>query len=220
MFEEQVSIKVGQEIQDRTKGLTDLFLQVHDIVRIDGRPKIERIDTDREDGVVIAYVPVIDESFYFALYFDNKESLNLIGIGTEPHNSVYFRARSRELNVDELKSLTTLEAAKRWTKGQKEKYGPGFHINSQIEIELNPEPDDIMDKIKKLLDILEKDKDGIKRLVDTASGYIQVYMRFHVGNKTLFGAPRLDKKTIGRLNELNLSISFELYAEGNFFKEK
>jgi hypothetical protein len=77
-----------------------------------------------------------------------------------------------------------------------------------------------MDKIKKLLDILEKDRDGIKRLVDTAFGYIQVNMRFHTGNKMLFGAPNLDKKPIKRLSELNLSIGFDLYAEGEFFKEK
>jgi hypothetical protein len=137
MFEKQVSIKVNQEIQDRTKRLTDLFLQVHDIMRVDGLPKIERIDTDGEDGIVVAYVPVKDESFYFALYFENKESLRIMGVGTEPHNSVYFCATSRELNVDELKALTTLEATKRWTKGQRERDGIGFHHYSQIEIEPN-----------------------------------------------------------------------------------
>jgi hypothetical protein len=220
MFQDQVSIKVKQEIQDKTKAFTNQFLQVHDVVRIDGRPKIERIDTDQEDGVVVAYVSVKDEPFYFALYFDNRESLSVIGAGTEPHNTVCFRATSRELNADELKALTSLEATNRWTKGQKEKEGVGFHSYSQIEIEPNPEVDDVMDKIRKLLDALEKDREGIKKLVDSAFGRIHVNMRFHNGNKMLFGAPKLDNKIIRRLSELDLSIAFELYAEGNFFKEK
>ena len=219
MFEEQVSLKVGQEIRDKAWGVTDQFLQVHDIVRVDGQPKIERIDTERADGAIVAYVPVKDESFYFALYFDNKESLKIIGIGTEPYNSVYFRATSDKLNVNELKSLTTLKATKYWTKGDKKKYGVGFYNFSSLEIEPNPEPDEFEDKLKKLLDTLEKDRDGVKKLADMASAYIQVNMRFHNGNKML-GGPHLDKKTIGRLSELNLTVDFDLYADGNFFKEE
>ncbi|MBT1706526.1 DUF4279 domain-containing protein [Chryseosolibacter indicus] len=219
MFEEQVLIKVTKEIQDRTKGFTDEFLKVHDIVFVEGRPKIERIDKEREDEIVVAYLLVKEASFYLALYFDNKENLNLLGAGTEPYSSVYFCANSSELNVDDLSALTTLGVIARWTKGQKEQNGPGFHNYSRIEIESNPGPDDVVNKIKKLLDILEKDKDGIKRLVDTAFGNVQVDMRFHVGNKMLFGAPKLDNKTINRLSELDLSLRFNLYAEGKFFKE-
>src|SRR5688572_7563971 len=195
MFEDQVSIRVRQEIRERTKRFTGLFLQVHDIHSIEGLPQIEKIDTEREDGIVVAYLPVREQSFYFALYFDNKVNLNLLGVGTEPHNLVYFSASSRELNVDDLSSLTTLEVIRKWTKGQKQQDGPGFHISSRIAIESNAGPDDVVDKIKKLLDILEKDKDGIKRLVGTAFGNIQVDMRFHVGNKMLFGAPKIDTKT-------------------------
>jgi hypothetical protein len=70
MFEEQVSIKIGQEIKDKTWGVTEQFLQVHDIILVDGRPKVERIDADNPDGTIITYLPVKDESFYFAVYLD------------------------------------------------------------------------------------------------------------------------------------------------------
>jgi hypothetical protein len=32
--------------------------------------KIERIDRDKRDEQVIAYSPVAEEKFYFAIYFD------------------------------------------------------------------------------------------------------------------------------------------------------
>jgi len=218
MIEEQVSIKVGQEIKGKTWGVTEQFLQVHDIVLVNGQPKIERIDTDKADGTIIAYVPVKDEPFYFAVYFDNKESLNIAGIGTESYNSVYFRATSDKLTFDELTSLTTIKSTGGWDKGQKRKLGTGIYEFSSINIEPNPEPDEFEDKMKKLLDLLEQDNEGIKKLGDRADGQIQVAIKFHNGN-TMLGGPHLDKEIIRRLSDLNLSVDFDLYADGNLFKE-
>ncbi|MFO0331262.1 MAG: DUF4279 domain-containing protein, partial [Bacteroidota bacterium] len=74
------------------------------------------------------------------------------------------------------------------------------------------------DKLVKLLDLLETDKEGIKRLVDKADGRISVAKTFHDGNG-MFGGPHLDRKTVKRLADLNLSVDFDLYADGNSFKE-
>jgi hypothetical protein len=82
----------------------------------------------------------------------------------------------------------------------------------------NPEPDEFEDKLKKLLDFLEQDKDGIKKLVDNANGYIQVAMDIHNGNG-MIGGHNIDTDDIGRMNDLGLSINFDLYVGGNSFKD-
>lgn len=218
MFEDRVSIKITQEISKRTWGVTEQFLRVHEIVFVNGVPKIDRIDTEKTDGTVIAYVSVKDESFHFAVYFDNKETLNIIAVGTEAYNSVYFRATSDNLTFDELTSLTTIKSTGGWSKGEKMKYGTGVYRFSSMTIEPNPEPDEFEDKLRKLLDLIEHDYAGIKELTERAYGQIQVAIKFHNGN-TMLGGFHLDKSIVNRLNNLNLSVDFDVYAEGKFFKE-
>lgn len=219
MFEEQIIKKVGQEIKNKTWGVTEQFLEVHDVVLVDGKPKIDRIDSEKGDGTVIAYLPIKDESFHLAIYLDSKSDFEIKGVGTEPYNSVYFRVTSDKLSVTELSSMTTLNATENWDKGEKKKFGNSVHKFSSVMFEPNPEPDEFTDKIKKLLDFLEQDKVGVKRLVDNADGYVQVAMKFHNGN-TMLGGPSLDKEIIKRMNDLNLAVDFDLYADGNSFKEE
>jgi hypothetical protein len=219
MIDEQVSKKVGQEIKNKTWGVTEQFLQVHDVVLVDGQPKIQRIDNEKADGTTIAYLPVKDQSFFLAIYLDSKADFEIKGVGTESYNSVYFQVTSDKFNLDELSSMTTLRPTKNWNKGDKRKIGDTVHKFSSIIFEPNPEPDEFEDKIKKLLNFLEQDKSGVKRLTDNADGFVQVAIKFHNGN-TMLGGPSLDKETIKRLSDLNLSVDFDLYADGNFFKEE
>ena len=85
---------------------------------------------------------------------------------------------------------------------------------SRITIMPNPEPDDFDGKLKKLLDSLEQDAEGIKALVEKADGYIGVAQTFYInGNKGI----HLDNETIVRLGNLGLSIDFDQYVNGNDF---
>lgn len=219
MFEEQVSIKVRQEINDKTWGVTEQFLQVHDLVLVDGQPKIDRIDADKSDGTVIAYLPVKDEPFFMAFYFDNKVDLKIRAIGTESKNQVYFRVTSDKLSFSDLASMTTIKASDGWSKGETRKFGNGTYRFSSFGVEPNPEPDEFEDKLTKLLDILETDNKGIRELADKANAGISVAMTFHDGNG-MFGGPHLERQVIKRLSDLNLSVDFDLYADGNSFKEE
>lgn len=88
---------------------------------------------------------------------------------------------------------------------------------STIFYEPNPEPDEFETKLKKLLDYLEQDKEGILSLVEKAGGYTQVAIEFHNRN-TMFGGPHIDKVDIGRMSNLNPEVDFVLYANGKFFK--
>ena len=61
----------------------------HDVVLVDGQPKIDRIDNEKGDGTVIAYLPIKDELFHLAIYLDSKLDFEIKGIGTESYNAVY-----------------------------------------------------------------------------------------------------------------------------------
>jgi Domain of unknown function (DUF4279) len=70
----------------------------------------------------------------------------------------------------------------------------------------------------KLLDFLERNIDGIRRLADIGGGQIQVASIFYNVN-TMLGGFHLDKELLKRLNSLKVEIDFDLYAEGRFFLE-
>jgi len=114
--------------------------------------------------------------------------------------------------------MTKLTPTEFWNKGDLRKRGKSNHTFSSFTILPNPEPDEFEDKLKKLLDFLEQDEDGIKQLVNNASGYIQVAMNIHNANG-MIGGQNIDKDDIRRMNNLGLSINFDLYVEGNSFKE-
>ena len=113
--------------------------------------------------------------------------------------------------------MTSLTPTELWNKGDLRKNGKSNHTFSIFKILPNPEPDEFEDKLKKLLDFLEHDKSGVKRLVDNANGYIQVAMDIHNGNG-MIGGHNIDTDDIRRMNDLGLSINFDLYVGGNGFK--
>lgn len=78
--------------------------------------------------------------------------------------------------------MTNLMPTEFWNKGDLKKNGKSKYVFSNLKILPNPEPDEFEDKLKKLLDFLEQDKNGIKQLAVSANGYIQVAMDIHNGN--------------------------------------
>ncbi len=206
-----------EEIATKSWGVTEQFLEIHDIERIDGVPRLERIDRDKSDGVIIAYFPVKDERLYFAVHVQSDPTAKIVGIGTEYYNDISFQASSEILDYDELAALTSLKPTGGWRKGALKSSGKATYKYTLIRFSPNPEPDEFEDKLKKLLDFLEQDPIGVKILVDIAKGYIQTAMIIHNGN-TMLGGPHIDKESIKRMAVLNLEIDFDLYAEGKFFK--
>lgn len=150
MTNEVITQLLEEEFKSPTLAVTTQYLEVHRPVYINGELSISRIDREREDGIVVAYLPVESESFY--------------------------------------------------------------------KIVPNPEPDDFEDKLIKLLDYLEQDKEGIKELVEKANGYIQIAMDLHNANGMIGGA-NLSADSIRRMSNLGLAIDFDLYVAGNSFKE-
>jgi len=217
MTDEQTIELIDKEFKDKTLGVTEQYLEIHSPIYADNKIKVDRIDRDRKVQLIIAYLPVLNERFYFAVYIDTKTN-EVTGLGTEAFHRVYFRATSENLTADELKAMTNLTPTEFWNKGDLRKTGKSNHTFSNFAILPNPEPDEFEDKLKKLLDFLEQDKDGIKRLVDNANGSIQVAMDIHNANG-MIGGPNIDTDNIRRMNDLKLSITFDLYMGGNRFKE-
>jgi len=208
--------KAIDEILNKKFGGTQQFLQIHQVVHIDDKPTVSRVDTERQDGTAIVYFPVVNQKFYLAVYLDTNPEISVRFVDTEPYHAVYFRATSEQLTLDEISVLTKLRPTASWSKGDKKKFGDSFYKWSNFAFEPNPEADEFEDKLKKLLDLLEQDKEGVKQLVDKAYGRIQVASCFHNGN-TMLGGHHINKEMINQMAELNLEIDFDLYAEGNMF---
>lgn len=216
MTDQQTIEIIEKEFKERTLGVTEQYLEIHSPIYVDNKLKVDRIDRDTKDGCIIAYLPVVDERFYFAIYINTK-SKEVTGVGTEAYHRVYFKATSENLAMEDLKSMTTLTPTDFWNRGDLKKNGKSNYTFSNFTIITNPEPDEFENKLKKLLDFLEQDKDGIKQLVGKANGYIQVAMDLHNGNG-IIGGHTIDQDSIRRMNNLGLSISFDLYVGGNGFK--
>lgn len=116
MTDEEVAQLINNEFTFRTLGVTEQYHEIHQPVYEKGQLKIDRIDREKQQDQIIAYLPVEGEYFFFAVYIDliNKEIFN---IGTESRNTICLRVISEELTSIELQSFTKLTVGKSWNKG-------------------------------------------------------------------------------------------------------
>lgn len=216
-LEEELIKTAIQEIKIQSWGATEQYMEIHDVVRIDGVPQVARVDMEMEDGIGIVYFPIKGEKFYLAIWFDTIPAVSIRSIDTENNNSVYLRVTSDSSNSNAITSMTTLKATKSWNIGDPKLFGKVFYKFSGAHYEPNPEPDSLEDKLAKLLDYLEQDKDGVIALANNANGYIAVDIDIHFGNGMIHG-PYLSRSIVKRLSDLELAIQFYQYVSGNPFK--
>jgi len=216
MTDEQITARIEQEFKAKTFGVTEQYLEIHQPVYHNNQLQIARIDRERSDKLIIAYLPILNEKFYFAIYIDGSSGI-ITNIGTEPYHRVYFLATSEKLTAAELKAMTSLAISASWNNGDLKPNGKSTYRFSAVKIMPNTEPDEFEDKLNNLLTYLEQDKIGITELVTKANGYIQVAMDIHNGNG-LIGGPCLDQKSISRMSGLGLSIDFDLQVGGESFR--
>lgn len=206
---------INEEFQKKTLAVTSQYLDIHQPVFQNGEIKIERIDReDDNNNVVIAYLPVKDEHFYFAIYIDNEKE-EVVGFGTESRNTVSLIATSENLKWREFSFLDKLHPSLVWNKGDLKNEKMGYNC-SLIEYEPNPEPDEFEDKLRKLLALLTNEKENVKKIMSKADAYISVIMDFHAGNQ-LLGSAVLDKDCLQQATQLGLTIQFQFTAWGKPF---
>ena len=158
MTDEQIIELIEKEFKEKTLGTTEQYLEIHSPIYVDKKLKVDRIDRETNDGLIIAYLPILDERFYFSVYI-NTTLIQITNVGTEAYHEVYFRATSEILTANELQTMTKLTPTGGWNKGDLRKNGRSAYKFSSFEILPNPEPDEFEDKLKKLLDFLEQDND-------------------------------------------------------------
>jgi hypothetical protein len=218
MTDPKIIEKAIDEVLIKRFGTTEQLLKIHEVVFENDKPKVLRVDQENDDSSAVVYFPIKDEKFYLAVWLDTKPEVKVRGVGTENYNSVYLKVISDQLSFQELSSLTKLQPTSGWSKGDLRKSGKSNYNFTALHFEPNTEPDEFEDKLKKLLDFLDQDKEGILKLIEQTNSQIQVATVFHNGN-TMLGGHHLDKETIKRLSFYNLEIDFDLYAEGKFYED-
>ncbi|SFW75860.1 hypothetical protein [Chitinophaga sancti] len=68
MTDEQAIKIIENEFKQKTLAVTEQYLAIHSPIYTDNKIKIDRIDRESKDNLVIAYLPVLNESFYFTVY--------------------------------------------------------------------------------------------------------------------------------------------------------
>ena len=215
---EKLIAKAIEEIEQQNFAVTKQYFSIHSIPYENGKPKVARVDTDRKDDVAIVYFPVEEEDFFIAVYLKTKPQIEVQFVGSEAGNAVYLRVISDTLTLDEIKAITKLEPARGWNKGDRKPTPHGHYTFSAFFLEPDPvRADEVEDKIAKLLDLLEQDREGITKMARQAKAMIQVHWHSHNGNGML-GGLYLDKEMINRMAALELEIDFDVYTGGNPFE--
>ncbi|MEW7292855.1 DUF4279 domain-containing protein [Aquimarina sp. 2304DJ70-9] len=203
------------EIEKPTFGTTEQYLEVHSVQLKNGKPKVERVDFKSFEKVNAVYFPIAEEPFFLVIYF-SKENNKLVAVDTENGNRIYLTATSDKLTFDELSKLTKLKPLTGWSIDDLRANGKSRYNFSRISFEpIKSNAYELEPKLKMLLTELEKDIDGIKKLIAKSNVIISIFSQQYIcGNKGI----HFDTKIISRMNNLNLGIDIDQSDYGNELK--
>lgn len=200
------------EIQNPALGVTEQFLEIHDVVRADGFPVSNSLVVDKNTGEVTVYFPVKDQKFFFAVYLSSLSKPEVIGTDTVGNIRVFLLLSSETLTANQLIKLIKLKPTRFHNKGD-QRFGRLLYNYSGVCYEPNPSPDTFQNKLNKLLEYLERDKENIAAITAPACAYIRIAMDLHYGNGYL-GGEELLADQIKRIAAMNLSLDFSVDVRG------
>lgn len=205
---------IHQELLQPEWEMTRQLLAVMNVALDNGLPKIDAIVINEEAGTATGYVAVKDEAFYIGVHFVLAEDEpQITAVDTEPSIFLSFSPSSDQLSAEELRSLTTLKPTSTARQGEANSFGDVRNY-SALNFESSREPGAIEDKLTAFLTYLAQDTNGIKRLIEaTGVGDIWVAIGFHISNRN-FTRLFLTKEIIAKLNELGLTLTFDLMIAG------
>ena len=211
----QLIRKAISEIENPTFGTTKQLFEVHNVETEKGKPKVERIDFETFNETNVVYFPIKDEPFFLSIYF-SKENNEITNVGTENGTQVYLTATSDNITFEQLSELTKLNGLTGWSVNDNRKIGKGKYSFSCLSFEPIKSRAYVLDtKLKLLLTDLEKDLDGIRKLIEIANVRISIHQQQYIdGNKGL----NFDSETINQLSKLNLGIDIDQYVYGKELK--
>jgi hypothetical protein len=213
MTEQQIKQLLAQELANPAFGVTQQFLAIHCILHEGGLPVIRRI-AETEAGVITAYMAVEKHKFYLAISIDTTAA-EIVDITTEAFHDIWLRATSKELTTAQMLTLTHLTPTRQYNKGDVRR-GTIKHKHNIIDFQPHYEPDTFESSLCNLLNLLEEDSGDIRDLAAKAECIIRIASYFHDGNGML-GGHFIDAPTLKRISNLDVSVDFDLYAEGNSY---
>ena len=216
------------EIDHPQWGETKQFLEVNSIEKINNEYVYERYSIindsyryyDYKDAPVkieceiIFYYKITNQHYFFGIGVD-IEKKDVTRVFMRNATFCYLSAYSENMTLEEMAKLTKLKYSSGITKGEEIKRGrKGYYQCSCIEYKFTDKTSyEIKESLNMLLEELEKDKDGIKELVEKTEASIIICKYQYVSANA---GIEIDRKTIKRLNELGLDINIDMYCEGEY----
>jgi hypothetical protein len=192
---------------------TKKYLSVNSIILENGIPKIQRIDSDSEDGTVIVYFPIKEKEYFFAIKLKPEPDYEVKWSTMEAGNAVFLVVVSEKYNLNELKKIISFNPTEYWNKGEKIPFSNMPAKNTFLSFDpVNERADQFQDNLHKLLEHLEPHKESIITLSKTTNTFIQVHWYGYVGS---ISPINLNNNLVNKISSFNLSIEFDINVSGD-----
>ncbi len=208
----EIKEAVEKEIIDRSLSATAHYLKLHQPLYNKGKLQFAAIDKAKDGNIVVAYLPVAEQQFYFAVSVDT-DAERVISFATEANYIIFLRATSILLSADKLKAYTTLTPSKSWNKGDKNPDSNFDYFFSAITFEDKSGAGTLEDKLDIFLSEVEQDTEGVKRLGEASNVYLQIIAQ-HCNTDGNISGFTWSRDLLLRLTVLNLEVNIEQYVAG------
>jgi hypothetical protein len=206
-----------EEIENPTFELTKQYLEAN-ILKMKGNiPHIEDVIISEDKLSAEVYFPVLDEPFYFVIYFDLEPEIEVRFMSMSAGNRVELFVCSDSVELDEFIGLLKISPKERWKKGQSKiinglKNCPPHIDNGFIYAPIDRTVGEVECKLDYLLSELLPYKDVVRELEKVAEVEIQIT---YFGYKDEMWGINLKPHTIQMISEIGVSLDIDLYASGN-----
>ncbi|MGZ3616931.1 MAG: DUF4279 domain-containing protein [Ktedonobacteraceae bacterium] len=156
-----------------------------------------------EEQTAEVYFPIEGERYYFVVYIDLEPQVALRWTGMSAGNRVYFYAKSKALQLEELVAMAGVEPTRTWERGKPIRHH-GFEVRPSPR-----ETGNVEDKLHTIIGLLLPYTTNIHALFALADVGINIA---YWGYKDQMWGIHLGTDVIKGLAALNLSVDVDLYA--------
>jgi len=202
--------KAIEEILNPKIETTKQYLEVCKIEKENGKPKVARLDEDYSENIVATYFAVKNEKYFIEVHLTKKPKIKVDSTWTQSGHRVYLTATSKELKYKELSQIIDkFKPITGWSKEDNRGKGNSKYGFSRVTFEpIKNQAYGLGEKLNLLLDELEKDMEGVRKLSKKAKTIISVCKYQYISGNA---GVNISIETIKRLNALNLGIDIDTY---------
>jgi hypothetical protein len=203
-----------KELTDPSWEYTKSFLKVNSIGKSNNEFIYDRYFINEHE--IGFYFPVENEKYYFLIAIDICKK-DVISVSAINGSRCHLTATSEHLSLKELSEITKLRYSSGWSIGDRRENGSIYNF-SRINFEYYKKRSYELEEIIPLvLDELEKDVEGVRRLTEKAFTSLSICKYQYISGST---GMVIDEKMIERLNNLKLCLDIDMYIVGNEFKNE